>query len=281
MKNVLTIDVEDWYQTADYNVNCNDWDYYESRVLNNTNRILDLLKAYDVKATFYVLGYVAKKHPSIVTRIVNEGHELGTHMMWHKFACSQTPEEFEQDLSESLEVLESISGVKVKCSRMPSWSISKKCLWVLDILEKHGITVDSSVQPFQTFQSGMNNVPILPFHPIVKGKNLTILEVPSSTVNFSAFNFPFCGGLYLRLIPLFIVKKLITFQNKKNPAIIYIHPWEIDSGQPKLNVRFYLTIEHFWGLKKTQFKIEQLLKSFEFGTMNEYVSKSIFENKEM
>ena len=150
MNNVFTIDVEDWYHTMDFNFPQEDWDKYEDRVEVGLRLIMEVLERHNVKATFFVLGCVAKKHPDLIKEIASLGHEIGSHGTNHRMVTAQSREEFRADVAMSKQILEDITGEKVKLYRSSSWSIVPKTIWALRILEEEGFICDSSIQPFRT-----------------------------------------------------------------------------------------------------------------------------------
>ncbi len=272
MKNVMTIDVEDWYQSNDFNFSPECWDNFESRVEDNTRKILEMLDKYETKATFFVLGSVAKQHPKLVRECVEKGHEIGSHGMWHKMVNRLSREEFIRDLRESREIIEQIAGKKVVYYRAASWSISRKILWMLEVLEEEGFLCDSSVQPFRTPLSGMNGAPYFPFHPVINSRTLRLVEFPSTVLRVGRLNLPFAGGLYLRSLPGGLIKRALRRVNKERPGMVYIHPWEADTKQPRLRVPPHIAFAHYSNLSTTLEKLEMLLQEFEFAPLGEIIS---------
>jgi polysaccharide deacetylase family protein (PEP-CTERM system associated) len=262
--NVLTVDVEDWYQTNDFDFDIKYYNHYEDRIKNSNGKILELLAKYDVKATFFVLGCVAQKHPGIVKSILNGGHEIGSHGQWHQMVCRQTREEFRYSIVTSKQILEDITGREIRYYRAPSWSISLDSLWALEILEEEGFTCDSSIQPFRTPLSGIRGAPVTPYYPVIKGRELKILEVPPTVLKLGKIFFPFAGGFYLRVLPFSLVSGALKQVNRERPGIIYIHPWETDFEQPRLKVPFHIKIIHYYNLKNYLCKVEKLLLRFKF-----------------
>ena len=271
MKNALTIDVEDWYQTLDFDLDIKCWPKYEDRIANNTNRILDLLSKFDVKATFFVLGCVAESHPELVREINQCGHEIGSHGGWHRLVKRQTREEFRKDVIYSKVVLENIIGKPVSLYRASSWSISSDTLWALEILEEEGFKCDSSIQPFKTPLSGMSGVPDTPFHPVIGDKQLKILEFPSTVLQLGNLHIPFSGGFYLRVLPYSIISWVLRNLNRQRPGMIYVHPWETDVDQPKIQVPGHIRFTHYYKLNTTIHKLGKLLSDFDFVPLGELI----------
>lgn len=271
MKNAFTVDVEDWYQTLDFDFDISQWERFEDRVVKNTHTVLNLLERNNTKATFYVLGCIAKKHPELVKEIAAGGHEIGSHGMWHTMVTRQTREEFRADIKEAKQVLEDITGAEIGLYRSSSWSIQERTLWALEILEEEGYVCDSSIQPFRTPLSGMRKVLCEPFHPVVNGKTLKLVEFPPTVGKLGPMTFPFAGGLYLRVIPYFLIKRFLNKVNQLRPGMVYTHPWELDPQQPRLKVPLHIQGTHYYHLEKTEGKLEQLLKDYQFMPLGELI----------
>lgn len=269
--NILQIDVEDWY----HDLNIKDWKLYEDRVVQNTCLVLDLLKEAKVEATFFVLGYVAEHFPELVKRIKNENHEIATHGYAHESILKQTPAEFESDLQKSIEVLEGITGEKVLGFRAPQFTVVKKTAWVIDILKRNGLKYDSSIFPVKTHLYGVPNAPVYPYS--VSSTDITkpwpreeLLEIPLSVfrIPLIGWNIPVAGGFYLRFFPYFFIRYAIRKINKSGqPAVCYLHPWELDPEQPRINS---LGWYHYYRLSSTKGKLKKLLMDFEFTSSRRY-----------
>lgn len=269
MKNIITIDLEDWYHC-----NLGNNDVLEKRISTvekNTNELLLLLKKYNAKATFFTLGVIAEDFPKLIKKIDSEGHEIASHGYGHELVYSLTPKEFEADIRKSKAILEKIINKKVIGYRAPSWSITENSLWALQILEKEGFKYSSSIFPIKTFLYGIPSAPQYPNKPIINNKKMNIYEFPPGTANFIVKKLGFSGGFYFRFFPLFIIKNIIKRRNKKGiPVICYLHPWEIDSNPPKMNLKGINKFIHYYGIKRCKKKFEKLLKSFEFTSVEEY-----------
>jgi polysaccharide deacetylase family protein (PEP-CTERM system associated) len=279
--NALTIDVEDWYQTHDFNIDICKWADMESRVENNTGKILDLLEKHSVHATFFILGCVAGKCPKLIKEISARGHEIGTHGGWHRKVYGQTMEEFREDLLLSKHQLEDLIGKKVLYYRAPSWSISNDTMWALNILEEEGFICDSSIQPFKSPLSGISGAPIAPFHPVINGRKLNLLEFPPTVLKVGWFTLPFAGGLYLRMIPFTAIRHAMKNVNSKRQGMVYLHPWEIDTKQPRLNVPMHIKLIHYMNLNTTVHKLEGLLKNFNFAPLGEVIKENSYPSMEI
>lgn len=276
MDTVLTVDVEDWYQTSDFNFPVDTWGAYEDRVEKNTYELLELFDRRAAKATFFVLGCVGYAHPKLVQDIADAGHEVGCHGGWHQMLTRMTPLEVRKDLVWSKALLEDLSGKPVTAFRAPSWSISWDNLYVLILLEELGFEVDSSLQPFRTPLSGVAKVPRRPFHPVVQGKALRLLEFPSCVDQVLGLNIPFSGGLYLRMMPTAIVDALLQRVRRRGPSMVYVHPWEFDPEQPHLTKSPLIELTHYYGLSSTKRKLEHLLNKFTFCRLSDVAAAHTF-----
>lgn len=269
LTNYLTIDVEDYFQVAALeNVvgSYNNWDKYPARVENNTKTILGLLDKYNVKATCFIVGWIAEKFPQLVKDIHAAGHSIGCHSYYHRLIYDLTPEEFRQDSKAAKDALEQIIGQPVVAYRAPSYSITNKSLWALDILEELGFIYDSSIFPIYHDRYGIPDAPRFKYQ--VPGHNLT--EYPISTSIFLGRKIPVAGGGYFRLFPYWFTKMALKKINHKDkqPFIFYIHPWEVDPGQPRVHGLSALSkFRHYNNLNKTCGRFERLLQDFSFGPM--------------
>lgn len=266
----ITIDLEDWYTAHDYAIPKSSWDSCESRVEKSTIELLDLLSRYRVKAIFFVLGYIANRHPDLIREISDRGHIIASHGYWHEKLYDLNEEEFKSDLRMSLQLLESITGKKVTYFRAPSWTYDKRSEYLHGVLSAEGILVDSSLQPFRTPLSGVANAPLAPYYPTLKAKDRRILEFPVPVYKLGPLIIPFCGGFYFRLMPYryidFMLKKLL----EKRDCFIYIHPWEIDNEQPKPRAPLYIRFIHNFGIRGAKHKLEKLLMNYRFSDPNRF-----------
>ena len=265
MRNYLTIDVEDYFQVAAFSdiVSMKDWGAMEQRVQGSTASVLGILKRRGIRATFFVVGWVAEKHPEIVEAIVSDGHELGCHGYWHRRICDMTPEAFREDTLRAKTVLERISGRKITAYRAPSYSITKQSLWALDILEQAGFTTDSSIFPITHDLYGIPDAPRFEYR--IPGSRIT--EYPVSTLLVLGRRMPVSGGGYFRLFPYWFTKMALKRINnkEKKPFVFYLHPWELDPGQPRMkDARPVSRFRHYNNLDKTMGRFERLLSDFDF-----------------
>ncbi len=235
MINIMTVDIEDWHYSIE-SIPFQHWDKYESRIEETTYQIIELFKQFDITATFFVLGYVAEKHPTLIKEIHSKGHEIATHGHFHRCIYKLTPYEFKEDLKKSIKVIEDITQKKVLGYRAPYWTITKRSYWALDILQEEGIKYDSSIYPIKNFLYGIPNAPMYPY--IIKEKvGIKLIEFPPSTVKTFGVRVPIAGGFYLRTLPYWFIKWGIKKINQKGqPALVYIHPPEFDSLKPSIKL---------------------------------------------
>ncbi|MGB3459368.1 MAG: polysaccharide deacetylase family protein [Halobacteriota archaeon] len=270
--NILTIDVEDWYMDTDISM----WASYEDRIVQSTLKILNILDGRNTKATFFVVGYVAEHFPELIKDIKDRGHELGTHGYSHTSIRRQTPSEFEKDLLKSIKVLEDITKDKISGYRACEFSIDEKTAWAIDILKKNGLKYDSSVFPVKTHLYGVPDAPLYPYHIFasnikVNNPEDNFLEFPLSVYKLPIVhkNIPVAGGFYLRFFPYWFIKHAIKKINKMGKhAIVYVHPWEFDLGQPRIKELNWL---HYYRLISTERKFKKLLKDFKFNSIQEWI----------
>ncbi len=270
MINALSFDIEDYYQVEAFKqyIRYEEWPQYPSRVAENTRKIIEILDERQVKATFFILGWVAERFPDMVKRIAADGHEIATHGYAHQMVYTQSPQEFEHDLAKSIEVLETLSGSKIIGYRAPTYSIIQESLWAFDILRKYHLQYDSSIFPIKHDRYGMPNSERF-IHTITCPSGQTIREFPLSTVRLGKWNFPIAGGGYLRLFPYSILKYGLRHLNQhQHPGIIYMHPWELDAEQPRIpNLPPLTKIRHYINLHTTATKLRKLLRDFEFAPL--------------
>ncbi len=271
MRNVLTIDVEDYYHVSAFEslVRYEEWDQYESRVERNTYHLLDIFDLYQTKATFFVLGWVAERHPKLIREIDQRGHEVASHGHSHKRIYTQTPEQFREETRRSKYIVEEIIDRAIVGYRAASYSITKKSLWALEILVEEGFLYDSSIFPVWHDLYGIPDSKR--FSYCIKTKSGTIYEYPLSTLRIFKTNIPVCGGGYLRIYPYFFTKKAVRIlnHNENQPVIIYAHPWEFDPDQPRLNGKWLSRLRHYTNISKTDSILKSLLNDFQFGTMSD------------
>lgn len=266
--NALTIDVEDWFQVsamAPY-IRRSDWDTRECRVERNVERILALLDERQVKATFFTLGWVAERYPQLVRRIVDGGHELASHGHGHERASDLTPAALREDVGRAKQVLEDIAGVPVLGYRAPSFSISERNLWAFDTLAEAGYRYSSSLYPIRHDHYGMPDAP-----RFAHRRDNGLLEIPITTLRVRERNFPSSGGGWFRLMPYAMTRWIIRRVNAEDrqAAIFYLHPWEIDPGQPRVpGIDAKTRFRHYVNIGRTEGRLQQLLADFRWGRMD-------------
>jgi polysaccharide deacetylase family protein (PEP-CTERM system associated) len=264
MLNVMSIDVEDWFCVYNLSrlIRYADWGKCESRVERNTVRLLNLFRAHRVEATFFVLGWVAERLPDLVKEIERQGHEVASHGFSHRLLTFMQPEEFRADLRRSLEVLARVTGQEVRGFRAPSFSLTRKTLWAVNIMKESGIQYDSSVFPVGFHpEYGMPDVELRP-HQVAEG----LTELPMGVAEVAGCRIPCSGGGYFRLYPYGMTRWLMRKCNEQGRAVIfYLHPWELDPAQPRVRgMSWSARLRHYNNLAKTEQRLERLLSDFSF-----------------
>jgi len=280
--NALTVDVEDYFHVqalADV-IRPVDWPSYPIRVERNTRRLLEMLEAYKVRATFFVLGWVAERCPALVREIFAAGHEIGSHGYSHQMIGRGGQKEFREDVRRSKNLIEDQLGMAVGIYRAPSYSITASTLWALDILGEEGIRIDSSIVPVVHDYYGLPGAPRFPHYRELKSGG-QIAEFPPSTVRAWRVNFPVAGGGYLRLFPYRVTAWAIRRINdkEKQPAMVYLHPWEIDPEQPRVACSWRSRFRHYQNLHSTEQKLTCLLREFSWAPMSEVLSRSLADTR--
>ena len=271
MKNALTVDLEDWFCVHNMSriIRKEEWDKCDLRISENTARLLSIFERHQARATFFVLGWIADRLPDLVQQIEKKGHEIASHGYSHALLSEFGPESFKKDLERALATTQKCSSRPVIGFRAPSFSITEKTKWAFEILSAHGIRYDSSVVPTSFHPDyGMKGCPlsVYPIHP-------GLLEVPISSIRVLGINLPFSGGGYFRLLPYWLTKFFFKKCHREGrPVVFYIHPWEIDPGQPRLKLPWTKRFRHYHNLDKTLARLERLLQDFEFATIREILS---------
>jgi polysaccharide deacetylase family protein (PEP-CTERM system associated) len=265
--NAISVDVEDYFHVSVFDglVPRSTWGDMESRVCCNTERLLDIFDEYQVRATFFILGWVAERHRDLVRTIVQRGHEVASHGYAHRLVYDQTPTTFREDVRRAKGVIEDAGGFAVGGFRAPSYSITPRSLWALDVLIEEGHLYDASIFPIRHDRYG---IPVSPRQPYrIERHNGAILEVPASTLRIGPLNLPIAGGGYFRILPYAWTRWGVTRLNQleRQPAIFYLHPWEIDPDQPRLAAGWLGRFRHYRNLDKTEDRLRRLLKEFSFG----------------
>lgn len=274
LTNALTIDVEDYFQVSAFApyIKRSEWDTRECRIERNVGRILDMLLERETKATFFTLGWIAERYPSLIRRIVAEGHELASHGYGHERASDLTESTFYEDIRVAKQILEDMCGVAVKGYRAPSFSIGVGNLWAFDSLVRAGYQYSSSVYPIQHDHYGMPDSPRFAYQ-VRPG----LLEIPITTLRVLDRNLPSSGGGYFRLLPYAMSRWMLNRVNSgdQQPGIFYFHPWEIDVDQPRIDgVDSKTRFRHYVNISRMEGKIKQLLGDFKWGRMDEVFLKN-------
>jgi polysaccharide deacetylase family protein (PEP-CTERM system associated) len=269
LQNALTVDVEDYFQVSAMapHIARDSWDSQPCRVERNVQRLLAMFSEHQARATFFTLGWVAERYPQIVRDIVAGGHELASHGFGHERASDLNRADFAQDVRRARSLLEDIGGQKVRGYRAPSFSIGRQNLWAFDVLLEAGYTYSSSVYPVQHDHYGMPDAPRFPY-----AARPGLTEVPITTTQLMGRNLPAGGGGYFRLAPYRLSRWALRRVNTidRRPAIFYMHPWEIDPGQPRvagtsLKTRF----RHYVNLSRTESRLNRLLADFSWGRVDD------------
>jgi polysaccharide deacetylase family protein (PEP-CTERM system associated) len=275
--NAMTIDVEDYFHVSVFDgvVPRHLWEGFESRVCANTERLLQLFDSYEVKGTFFVLGWVAERFPQLVRRIAAAGHEVASHGYGHRLVYDQTPKAFREDVRRAKALLEASAGAPVLGYRAPSYSVTPRSLWALDILIEEGYRYDSSIFPIRHDRYG---IPLSPRHAyLLERPNGELVEAPASTTRVGPLNLPVAGGGYFRILPYEWTRWGISRVNRLEgrPAIFYLHPWEIDPDQPRLKAGLLSRFRHYRNLGETEARLRRLVADFRFGPMSAVLDRAI------
>jgi polysaccharide deacetylase family protein (PEP-CTERM system associated) len=276
MKNALTVDVEEWFQVSNFDdvVPRDTWESMPSRVEASTRELLDLFDEYGARGTFFVLGWVAERHPELVREIGARGHDLASHGFGHDLVYRLSPESFAKDLDRSCAVIEAASGVAPRGYRAPSFSIDARSFWALEVLADRGFTYDSSIFPVRHPRYGVPGFARTPIRVRTPGGR-SLDEFPLTTWRMLGRNVGAAGGGYLRILPLSILERAFRAMNADGePAVLYVHPWEIDPDQPRVRVGGLGRFTHYANLHGTKRRLRHLFESFEFAPMRRCLEAS-------
>ncbi len=271
-QNAFTVDVEEHFHASAlasaYPVS--GWTGLQSRVEQNTDRILRQLEEHGVKGTFFILGWVADRHPKLARKIADAGHEIASHGFSHQLIYRQTPGEFRDETLRSKQILEDQTGRPIVGYRAATFSITRDSLWALDILGELGFEYDSSVFPVRHPQYGIPDAAIAPGALELSNGN-SIVEFPPSVVAFGGLRLPISGGGYFRQLPysLFAAALRRVLSAKQRPVVFYMHPWEVDPLQPRANVAWVSRWRHYTNLDKFEPRLARLLGEFSFAPMRD------------
>ncbi len=271
--NVLSVDVEDYFQVSafeDYFPR-ERWDGVASRIDIGVRRILELTAEANVRGTFFVLGWLARRRPDLVREIASQGHEIGCHGYEHRLIYSMTPESFRADLRMALDVIAHVVGSACAAFRAPSFSITRESLWALPILAEEGVRVDSSIYPIRHDRYGLAGAPRGPFRPLRRVPGF--VEFPPATVRLFGATLPCAGGGYLRLLPLAVTRAAIRriHSADRRPVLVYVHPWELDPEQPVVPVGFARRFRHRIAIRRMAGRLRKLLSEFRFAPITHVV----------
>jgi polysaccharide deacetylase family protein (PEP-CTERM system associated) len=262
---LFTVDVEEYFQVNAFEsvVPRERWPEYPSRLATGVDALLDLLAAHGTRGTFFVLGWCARHSPAVVRRIADAGHEVASHGYWHRRVTTLTPQEFRDDLRMSRTAIEDLTGQRVLGYRAPSFSIVPGGEWALDVLAEEGFVYDSSLFPIR--RRGYGYPSASPRPAVLERPAGALLEMPLATTTLFGRRLPAAGGGYLRQLPLMLIQRAFREHTQRGePATLYIHPWEVDPGQPRLPVSAVTRIRHYRGLSSTMSRLATLLAEFRF-----------------
>ncbi len=266
-RGALTVDVEDYFQVEAFasSIDRADWERLAPRVERNTEKLLEILAETGVQATFFTLGWVARRHPRLVQRIVADGHELASHGSDHRRIDRHSAASFRTDIREAKKILEDVGAVAVKGYRAPTFSIGRDTAWAHAILAEEGYRYSSSVYPIKHDLYGSPEAPHFAFAPVGG-----LIEIPMTTVRAFGHDIPASGGGYFRLFPYAMTRWLLRRAGRQtSPPIFYIHPWEIDPLQPRQHqAPLRSRLRHYLNLGRTEPRLRRLLRNFEWTRMD-------------
>ena len=269
MINAMTVDVEDYYHVSAFAdvIDRQHWSGKQSRVVANTTKLLDLFEQKNTRATFFILGWVAEREPSLIREIAACGHEIACHGYSHQLVYRQNPQEFRQETEKSKSILEDIVQTSVTGYRAASYSITNESWWALDILCELGFRYDSSVFPVRHDRYGVPDACETP-HLLETEKGNSLVEFPLTVARFFKLRIPVAGGGYFRILPYALTRAGLKQANDQGqPFVFYLHPWEVDPEQPRVNASLLSRFRHYRNLDKTAPRLSRLLDTFRFDTM--------------
>jgi polysaccharide deacetylase family protein (PEP-CTERM system associated) len=277
MINALTFDVEEYFHAEAFAsvVRPEEWPSLESRVVGATERLLDLLDETGTSATFFVLGWVAERHGGLVRAIQTRGHEIASHGYGHEMITRLNRAQFAEDVRRGKAAVEDVTGTAVIGYRAPTFSVVRGTLWSLEVLAEAGFRYDSSIFPIVHDRYGMPDATRFP-HRVAAGPGVEIGEFPLSTISWLGWRFPVAGGGYFRLFPYAFTHRAVRHLNEREgqPAIVYLHPWEIDTAQPRLPAGWVSRFRHSVNTRTTESKIHRLLRDFRFAPVRDVLTGS-------
>lgn len=266
--NAFSVDVEDYFHDEAFRhlLTPSDWDSLEQRVEPSTGQLLTLLDEFDVRGTFFVLGWVAERSPGLVRDIHAAGHEVGIHGYDHRPITVMTPDQFREDIRKAKGIVEGIISEAVLGYRAPTFSVVDETMWAVEILMEEGVKYDSSVFPIVHDRYGIPDASREPY--VEQRGDRRLVEFPMPTVRVGGRNLPFVGGGYQRLLPMTYVRWGMrrVIEGEGRPVMVYVHPWEIDPGHPVLDVGALARVRHYHGLSRVEGRLRRLLSEFRFDT---------------
>jgi polysaccharide deacetylase family protein (PEP-CTERM system associated) len=268
----LSFDIEEHFQVSAFDspMRRRHWEQFESRVVRNTHKVLELLAMHDARATFFILGWVAERHPDLVRDLARDGHEIASHGYAHEMIMNQTPEQFREDVRKAKVILEDIIGKPVLGYRAPSFTITPETAWTLRVLVEEGYLYDSSIVPIFHDRYGFPGSDPRPHRLATTAGSLW--EVPPSTASVFGLRLPAAGGGYLRVYPFAFFRWLLKrAEAQGHPLVLYCHPWELDPEQPRMNGSWVSQFRHYINLHKTKDRLTMLLAEFAFAPIREGV----------
>lgn len=276
--NAMTVDVEDYFHVSALAevIRRDDWHRMEYRAERSTQRLLELFARQDIRATFFVLGWVAQRSPELVQRIHAAGHEVACHGLSHELVYRQTPEVFRRETRDSKAMLEDLIGAPVLGYRAASYSITARSLWAIDILCELGFRYDSSIFPIAHDRYGIPGASTRP--GLLRARSgASIVEFPLSTASLLGKRVPVAGGGYFRLLPYWFTRWGLRSINERDgqPFIFYLHPWEIDAEQPRFNASWLSRFRHYTNLSVCEARLARLIGEFKFATVREVLSTQL------
>jgi polysaccharide deacetylase family protein (PEP-CTERM system associated) len=269
VRNAFTVDVEDYFQVEGFAqvVDRSSWNGFRTRVRESTATLLEMLAQRKVHATFFVLGWVAQKHPEIVRELAHAGHEIASHGMSHRLIYTQTPAEFRRETHEAKALLEDLCQKPVVGYRAATYSITRRSLWALDILCEEGFQYDSSIFPMRHDRYGIPDAEPRP-HVLTTPGGGRLVEFPISVLRYGGVKIPVAGGGYFRLFPYWFTRWALRRLNRRQQEFVfYVHPWEVDPGQPRIQANAFSRFRHHLNLDRCAQRLGRLLDEFEFDTM--------------
>src|ERR1700683_4372 len=280
MNNALSFDIEDYFQVSGFSdhIDKSQWSSLPSRVQANTEKVLSFLAYSRSTATFFTLGWVARRHPQLIRKIADAGHEVACHSLEHKKIFEMTPVEFREDTRAAKQALEDAGGQAAKGYRAPSFSITRDSLWAFEVLVEQGFTYDSSIFPVKHPSYGMPKAPRAPF--AIETTSGSLVEFPMMTLEYDGKRTPLGGGAYFRLLPYWFTRWALRYVNgvEKRPACVYLHPWELDSEQPRVDAKASSRLRHYLGLRGAEKKLRRLLQDFDFQALGSLVRETQCES---